>query len=205
MEIIITVPHAACFGVEEIRICDKVAERAADALKRELKPLKNVNGVTVFKNTMALRTTNVDMNRFPTRSSTFRKEIRETIMRFGRSKKPVILLDVHSFNKDSSYYFLQGDICILDNNQSSMTLFPVGYDWRLLHEKTKGLPGQSLRYLTSYAIGDALLNDIVNEARTLGLARSTILEFYEGLSDSQIINDAKAFVAVFAKHFALTD
>jgi len=181
MSVIVTVPHAVCLNTF-VRDCDRVAEKAARYLVRVLQQA----GKHVDLFVGDVYRARGDLNRRPTRSTRFRRNISEMINDLSKSSGG-LLVDVHSFPDSETWGFDRDrsfELVVLD-------LMPGADRWReSLVKRLRREYGVDVGYVMG-----SQENDIMLEARTAGLL-AILLEFNESLNDDRISAIARALVHV---------
>jgi hypothetical protein len=166
--VVITVPHYTCLS-NKFHDCDKKAEALADMIYEKLSEV-NID-TKVFLG--GINRTKIDLNRFESRHTNFRKRIREYI---EKAKGKVILLDCHSFDKTHTFFekYKDPDFVILSDNLKKFG--PYVFKLRdMLEEaqiKTNVLSG--------------IQNDIIDEFEANSKVTSVLLEVSEVISDKKL-------------------
>ncbi len=175
--IFLTVPHATCpqsnlYNTEFIHPCDKLALKSA-------KILKKIGGddVQIFEGDIP-RTTQ-DLNRERSRTTSYRKNLTESM----KEQMPSYVLDIHSYPDSKTISFPKGsEIILLDNNAFEAEY----YSMKLLNSlEADGIIAKLRK--------GAKTNDIQKEARNLKL-RSILIEFNESLSEERLKYIARSIV-----------
>jgi hypothetical protein len=162
--VIITVPHCQCDFSDSIRNCDRVARYSASLLFDKI-PYERV----IFFSDIPRA--QIDLNRYPSRSTSFRRRISDLFFQLARDNRTsnVLLLDIHSFDEN---HFGPVELAILDEKPGNSS-YVSRFHSCLIREGV----------VTSRFIGDH--NDILQEARSYSIP-SVLLEFNENLTPSRI-------------------
>lgn len=157
--VIITVPHSLCFKTrsdDDSHTCDYAAESSARIIFDNLKtPDKYIvlNNIPRYE---------CDMNRFESRKTNFRKEIRR------KFKEANYLFDIHSFPEMKKEPFIN-DVYVIDDTNPPT---------KLSHNLVDYLIDSGYRCKLYNGSG---VNDITNEAKENGL-QAVLIEISEDLS-----------------------
>lgn len=166
--VIITVPHSLCFkssSSDDSHTCDYAAESSARIIFENLEtPHKylELNNVPRYE---------YDMNRFESRKTKFRKEIRK------KFKEADYLFDIHSFPRMKKEPFIN-DVYVIDDTNP-----PTKLSYNLVDYLT------DLGYRCKLYNGSGV-NDITNEAKENGL-QAILIEISEDLSHNNRVKLCK--------------
>lgn len=113
--VLITVPHYTCIfhkGMVFNHNCDKKAELLADMISQKL----SENNIKTKILLGGINRTIIDLNRFESRHTNFRKKIRSIVENALPSR--IVLLDCHSFNENHTFFerYVNPDFVIISDN-----------------------------------------------------------------------------------------
>jgi len=195
-KIIITAPHSHCLPKAEDRVCDKLAGKAAKLLAEALKTS------TIFSTHYREGT---DLNREESRPTQFRIEIGQELKKCRQERQNCILLDVHSFPKETYLTSIKRD-CVKhyrtyldkkeqvqsgkyqEEKEQTIEVQPKIFFIKSLYDENLG--DYLFNYLKKFFIPSIIFegnvyNDIIFEA-SFNRIPSVLIEFNESLTDQEL-------------------